>query len=125
MGGAVEIGDPPARAAVREAREAIGVGIRLLRLPDVLGGPDFEITCTGGDLAAYVTAVYEAAIVGGGIPAADDDEVSDVQRFTREQLRGVTLRSMPSPLLLPDHGVAWASGRRQGTGLVFGHGLAT
>jgi ADP-ribose pyrophosphatase YjhB (NUDIX family) len=40
LGGAVEVGESPAEAAVRETREEIGVDVRLVRLLDVLGGPD-------------------------------------------------------------------------------------
>ena len=52
LGGAVEVGESPAEAAVREAREEIGVGIRLVRLVDVLGGPDYEVRYPNGDRAA-------------------------------------------------------------------------
>jgi ADP-ribose pyrophosphatase YjhB (NUDIX family) len=44
LGGAVEIGESPAGAAVREAREEIGADVRLVRLLNVLGGPDYEVT---------------------------------------------------------------------------------
>ena len=59
LGGAVEVGESPAETAVREAREEIGAEVRLLRLIDVLGGPDYEVTYPNGDRTAYVTAVYE------------------------------------------------------------------
>jgi 8-oxo-dGTP pyrophosphatase MutT (NUDIX family) len=39
LGGAVDAGEPPAAAAVREAREEISAGDRLVRLADVPGGP--------------------------------------------------------------------------------------
>ena len=58
LGGAIEFGESPAQAAVRETREEIGVEIRLLRLVDALGGPDYEVSYPNGDRAAYVTAVY-------------------------------------------------------------------
>jgi 8-oxo-dGTP pyrophosphatase MutT (NUDIX family) len=38
LGGAVEVGESPADAAIREAREEIGANVRLTRLLDVLGG---------------------------------------------------------------------------------------
>ena len=69
FGGAVEIGETPAQTAIREAREEIGAEVRLTRLLDVLGGPDYEVAYPNGDRAAYVTAVYEAEIVDG-VPAA-------------------------------------------------------
>ncbi|MDX6343561.1 MAG: hypothetical protein QOH87_3699, partial [Trebonia sp.] len=85
VGGAVDPGESPAEAAVREAREEIGVEIRLRRLVDVLGGPDYEVIYPNGDRAAYVTAVYEASVVAG-VPAPADGELSDVAWFTREEL---------------------------------------
>ena len=63
--GAVEIGESPAEAAVREAREEIGAKVQLARLLNVLGGPDYEVTYPNRDRTAYVTAVHEAEIIGG------------------------------------------------------------
>ena len=55
LGGVVEVGESPAQAAVRETREEIGVEVRLVRLLDVLGGPDYEVRYPNGDRTAYVT----------------------------------------------------------------------
>ena len=55
----------PAAATVREAREEISADVQLVRLVDVLGGPDFEVSYPNGDRTAYVTAVYEARIITG------------------------------------------------------------
>jgi ADP-ribose pyrophosphatase YjhB (NUDIX family) len=98
VGGAVDPGESPAEAAVREAREEIGVEIRLGRLLDVLGGPDYEVTYPNGDHTAYVTAVYEASIVAG-TPAPADGELSDVAWFTREELRTAPLSRFTRALL--------------------------
>ncbi len=46
----MDVGESPAAAAVREAREEISADVQLVRLVDVLGGPDFEVsypTATG------------------------------------------------------------------------------
>lgn len=45
LGGAVEPGESPAAAAVREAREEISADIQLIRLLDVLGGPEPGSPC--------------------------------------------------------------------------------
>src|ERR1700744_3937316 len=58
VGGAVDPGESPADAAGREAREEIGVEVRLGRLLNVLGGPDYEVTYPNGDRTAYVTAAH-------------------------------------------------------------------
>jgi 8-oxo-dGTP pyrophosphatase MutT (NUDIX family) len=57
LGGAVDVGESPAAAAVREAREEISADVQLV---DRLGGPDYVVSYPNGDRTAYVTAVYEA-----------------------------------------------------------------
>jgi ADP-ribose pyrophosphatase YjhB (NUDIX family) len=98
LGGAVDVGESPAQAAVRETREEIGVEVRLVRLLDVLGGPDYEVSYPNGDRTAYVTAVYEAAIIDG-FPAVRDDELSDLAWFTPAQLADLELSRFARALL--------------------------
>jgi 8-oxo-dGTP pyrophosphatase MutT (NUDIX family) len=98
VGGAVDPGESPAEAAVREAREEIGVDIRLVRLLTVLGGPDYEVTYPNGDRVAYVPAVYEAEIVAG-TPAPSDGELSEVAWFTRADLQTLQLSRFTRALL--------------------------
>jgi ADP-ribose pyrophosphatase YjhB (NUDIX family) len=98
LGGAVDVGESPAAAAVREAREEISADVRLVRLVDVLGGPDFEVSYPNGDRAAYVTAVYEALIITGS-PAPGDDELSELAWFTPGQLPGLQLSRFSRALL--------------------------
>lgn len=98
LGGAVDVGESPASAAVREAREEIGAGVRLVRLLDVLGGPDYEVTYPNGDRVAYVTAVYEARITEGS-PAPGDGELSEVAWFTPGDLPGLRLSKFARSLL--------------------------
>jgi ADP-ribose pyrophosphatase YjhB (NUDIX family) len=97
-GGAVDIGESPAQAAVREIREETGVEINQLRLLDVLGGADYEVTYANGDRVAYVTAVYQAG-VAGGTPVADDEEISELGWFTPPQLASVDLNRFTRALL--------------------------
>jgi ADP-ribose pyrophosphatase YjhB (NUDIX family) len=99
LGGAVEVGESPAEAAIREAREEIGAEVRLTRLLDVLGGPEYQVTYPNGDLAAYVTAVYEAEIVNGLPGVADHDELSDTAWFRSEELPGLELSRLSRALL--------------------------
>jgi ADP-ribose pyrophosphatase YjhB (NUDIX family) len=98
LGGAVEFGESPAEAAVRETREEIGVEIRLLRLVDVLGGPDYEVSYPNGDRAAYVTAVYEAEITSG-LPEPADGELTEVAWFHPDQLPNLELSRFARALL--------------------------
>ena len=98
LGGAVEPGESPAEAAVREAREEIGVPLRLRGLLAALGGPDFEVTYPNGDRAAYVTAVYAAEIVSG-VPRPADGELSEVRWFSPAELATVPLSRLSRALL--------------------------
>ena len=90
LGGAVDVGESPAAAAVREAREEISADVQLLRLVDVLGGPDYEISYPNRDRTAYVTAVYETRIINGS-PAPGDGELSELAWFTHAELPGLQL----------------------------------
>ncbi|MFB9238390.1 NUDIX domain-containing protein [Plantactinospora siamensis] len=97
-GGAVDIGESPAQAAVREIREELGVQLSQPRLLDVLGGPDYEVTYPNGDRVAYVTAVYQAAI-SDGTPVPDHEEISDLDWFTPRQLPEVDLNRFARAVL--------------------------
>jgi ADP-ribose pyrophosphatase YjhB (NUDIX family) len=99
LGGAVEPGESPAQAAVRETREEIGVEIRLTRLLGALGGPDYEVTYPNGDRVAYVTSVYAAEITAG-LPAPADGELAEVAWFRPDQLPDLDLSRLALALLI-------------------------
>jgi ADP-ribose pyrophosphatase YjhB (NUDIX family) len=98
LGGAVEIGESPAAAAVREAGEEIGVDLALGQLIDVLGGPDYEVTYPNGDQVACVVAVYEATIARGE-PRIADDELSGIAWFDHRELPGLRMTRLCRALL--------------------------
>lgn len=77
IGGAVEVDEDPADAAVREAAEEAGVTIELTGLITALGGPQFRLTYPNGDQTSYVSLVYDARVVAGE-PRPDYDETTDV-----------------------------------------------
>ena len=99
LGGAVEPGESPAEAAVREAREETGAEVKLTRLVDVLGGPDYEFSYPNGDRVAYVTALYEARITAGS-PAVSDGELSDLAWFGAGELPGLEMSRFARALLI-------------------------
>jgi 8-oxo-dGTP pyrophosphatase MutT (NUDIX family) len=98
VGGAVEPGESPAETAVREAREEIGVEVRLRRLVDVFGGPDFEVTYGNGDQVAYVIAVFEAEIAAGTL-TPDGDEIVEAAWFDPASLAGLNVRRLARAVL--------------------------
>ena len=59
-GGAIEPGETPADAAVRETWEEAGLRVRLTRLVGVFGGPEFVVRYRNGDRTSYVMTVFEA-----------------------------------------------------------------
>jgi len=66
IGGAIEVDEAPADAAIREAREEAGVEVALGPVTAALGGREFRVNYPNGDQAAYIAIVYEADVTGGG-----------------------------------------------------------
>jgi 8-oxo-dGTP pyrophosphatase MutT (NUDIX family) len=74
-------------AAVREAREEISADVQLVRLVDVLGGPEYEVSHPNGHRTGYLTAVYEARIISD-TPATGDGELGEPAWPTPGELPG-------------------------------------
>jgi hypothetical protein len=85
-------------AHIARLRAAVGHDLLLLPSVSVLGGPEYEVRYPNGDRTAYVTAVYEAAIIAGS-PGPSDDELSDVAWFAPGQLTGLELSHFTRALL--------------------------
>jgi ADP-ribose pyrophosphatase YjhB (NUDIX family) len=98
VGGAVEIGESPRQAALRETHEEIGALPRNLSLLDVLGGPDFEVTYPNGDRAAYVTSVFTADL-GSQDPEPDGEEIEEIGWFSHEDLTDTRLNRFTRAVL--------------------------
>lgn len=79
-GGAIDPGEKPEDALRRECREEASVDISITRLLGVHGGPEYRVTYDNGDEAGFVTAVYEATLVGGELRPGDD-EIQEVGWF--------------------------------------------
>lgn len=99
VGGAVEPGESPAEAAVREAREETGLDVELTGLVAALGGPGFEMTYPNGDECAYISIVFDARVVGGEL-AADGVEVSECAWFTADELATADISTVSRSVLL-------------------------
>lgn len=74
-GGVVESGETPPQAAVREAREEIGVEIELEHLVGTYH-------LRGGGKVDMVNSVYKAYVVSGTPHVADKNEVVRLEWFT-------------------------------------------
>jgi len=98
IGGAVDPGESPQDAAIREAREEAAVDVELLGIRGALGGREFEMTYPNGDRVAYVSTVFDARIAGGE-PRPDGEETSEVGWFEPARLDGVELTAFTVVLL--------------------------
>jgi 8-oxo-dGTP pyrophosphatase MutT (NUDIX family) len=74
-GGAIDPGEPPARALVREVFEETGLVVRATRVVAVLGGELERFTYPNGDVVEYTLIVFEAARVRGEIAARDGESL--------------------------------------------------
>lgn len=85
IGGAIDPGETPQQAAIREAREEAGIEVKLTGIAAALGGPGYTITYPNGDQCAYISTMFWARVIGGE-PTADQDEVDELRWFSREEL---------------------------------------
>lgn len=98
IGGAVEVGESPADAAIREAAEEAGVEVALGPIVAAVGGPGYAFTYPNGDRVAYVATVYDARVVAG-TPVPDDDEVTAVAWVAPAELAGLALDRVATSLV--------------------------
>jgi ADP-ribose pyrophosphatase YjhB (NUDIX family) len=84
-GGAIEPGESPESAAVREVYEETGLIIAIDRLQTAVGGPDYRTVYANGDQLSYVALIYNASVVGGE-PTPDDEETTEIGWFDIEEL---------------------------------------
>ena len=91
-GGAVEPGEAPADAAVREMWEETGLVVRVTRLVGVFGGSDFIVHYRNGDRTPSVTATFEAALEGGSA-RPDSSEIVEVRFVSEEDAKALRIAS--------------------------------
>lgn len=85
-GGAIDPGERPAQALVREVYEETGLVVRPTRLVAVLGG--HLLHYPNGDVVEYTTAYFDADIVRGRL-APLDGEATEARFFTAPELATV------------------------------------
>jgi 8-oxo-dGTP pyrophosphatase MutT (NUDIX family) len=71
--GAIDPGETPAQAVVREVREETGLIVEPVSIAGVFGGEGFRITYGNGDVVEYTVTVFECRIVGGILGGLDDE----------------------------------------------------
>ena len=90
IGGAVDPGEEPAEAAVREVREETGLVVRPERVVGVYTDP--LVVYPNGDRVIYVSTCFVCRVTGGALAAGDDESL---------ELRYFSPRDLPD--LVPTH----------------------
>ena len=84
--GAIDPGEKPAQAIVREVFEETGLNIRPTGILGVIGGqPEYRMTYPNGDTIESTTIVFECEVVGGKL-RPQDDETSKIQYFSIDNM---------------------------------------
>ena len=90
-GGAIDPGETPAQAAVREVREETGLNVRIVKLVGVWGGtPDHHIVYPNGDVVDYTMTTFEAEVISGEL-MADPEEFLEVAWVPVSELKTLEL----------------------------------
>ncbi len=80
--GAIEPGESPAEAVVREVREETGLTIEPINIIGVFGGEKFRHIYANGDQVEYQVTIYECKIVSGTLEAVDGE--SEILKYFKE-----------------------------------------
>ena len=81
-GGAIEIGETPQMAAIREAKEETGLDVEVGRIIGVF--TDLDITYASGDQAQSVVIAYELKPVGGEL-YCDQVETTGLRYYSKDE----------------------------------------
>jgi 8-oxo-dGTP diphosphatase len=102
--GAIDPGEQPAEAAVREVYEETGVGVAVERLAGVALR---EVTYPNGDVCQYLTVWFRCSAAGGHA-VVNDEESTAVGWFSPEELPGLdSVNQLRIETALDDGAPAW------------------
>ena len=85
IAGAIEIGETPAEAMIREATEETGLEIEPVRIIGVYGGEEQRFTYGNGHQVEYITIVFECKIKEGKLNP-DNEEMKELQFYSEDQV---------------------------------------
>jgi 8-oxo-dGTP pyrophosphatase MutT (NUDIX family) len=84
-GGAIEPGEEPAEAVIREVYEETGLRVLPERISGVYGGKTGLTQYPNGDQVAIIAITFVCRVVGGKL-RVDDDETLELRYFPVDQL---------------------------------------
>lgn len=84
-GGAIDPGEEPADAVVREVWEETGLHVVPERVIGVFGGPELQFTYPNGDQVVVISIAFACRVVGGEL-SINDDESLELAYFAADQL---------------------------------------
>jgi len=71
--GAIDPGETPAQAVVREVREETGLLVEPTAVAGVFGGEGYRFEYSNGDRVEYTVIVFECRIIGGELGSLDGE----------------------------------------------------
>lgn len=107
-GGAIDPGESPVDAVVREVWEETNLLVEPIALCGVFGGPELQVRYANGDRVAYVLSVFECRLLGGEL-RPDGEEVLDARWVTPDELAALVVPAWmraAMPLLIGNRGRA-------------------
>ena len=88
IAGAIEIGETPAQATIREGYEETGLIIEPEKIIGVYGGEEHRLTYSNGHQVEYLTIVFECSIKAGEL-TPDNKEMKELKYFSEDQLPSI------------------------------------
>lgn len=71
-------------------REETGLQVEPVRIIGAYGGKEFRVVYQNGDVASYVTTVFECKVISGKV-TPDFEEVLDVRFFSETEVASMQL----------------------------------
>ncbi|MHB0802924.1 NUDIX domain-containing protein [Bacillus thuringiensis] len=73
--GAIEPGETPEEAVVREVWEETGLKVQVKKQKGVFGGEEFRYTYANGDKVEYIVVVFECEVTSGKLKSIDGESL--------------------------------------------------
>ncbi|GAB6926211.1 NUDIX domain-containing protein [Paenibacillus sp. JCM 10914] len=85
VAGAIELGETPAEAMIREAKEETGLTVDPVGILGVYGGKEKRYTYSNGHQVEYLTIVFECKVLSGELDV-ENEEMCELAFFAEDDL---------------------------------------